>query len=268
MGLLASATGAVPILMYHQVLRESPARFAKYTVTVRQFAAQMRWLSLAGYHAIGLDRLLASRAGGPALPSRPVALTFDDGFRGCYEHAVPILQTFGFTATFYLVAGLMGSGSRWLMQERGVEFPLMSWDEARALQAMGFTCAAHTMSHPRLAELAETACRSELGDSRDRLQQELGMAIEHLAYPFGSFHAETQRLARELGYRSAASVRIGLSPSDDDVMALHRVPVSGTESLTDFICRVRTANRVGEVLRAKSWRLVRSLVRTADDPAS
>ena len=258
MSVLGPSTGTVPILMYHQVLPKSPPGFAKYTITESGFAAQMRWLSLTGHTPIDLDRLLDSRVDGGALPPRPVVITFDDGFRGCYESAVPILQTFGFTATFYLVAGLMGDGSRWLRQERGVEFPLMTWGEARALRGMGFTCAAHSMTHPRLAELPELACREELARSRDLLEQELGCPVDHLAYPYGSFGEQTKQVAAEVGYRSAVSVRIGLSPANDDVLALHRVPISGTEGLLDYICRVRTSHRVREVLRSKLRRIVRS----------
>jgi len=268
MGVLASGAGGIPILMYHQVLPERPSAFAQYTVTARAFAAHMRWLSVAGYVPIGLDAVLASRAGGKALPRRAVVITFDDGFRGSYEYAVPTLQTFGFTATFYLVAGLMGAASRWLRRERGIEFPLMSWAEARGLQAMGFTCAGHTMTHARLAEVSDETCREELGRSREMLEQELGVPIHHLAYPFGSFRAETRAVAVELGYRTAVSVRIGLSYPDDDPLAMHRVPISGTESLGDFVCRVRTAQSVRGALQDVGRRAVGSMRRVAGRGAS
>jgi peptidoglycan/xylan/chitin deacetylase (PgdA/CDA1 family) len=250
--MMVRAAGGVPILMYHEVLPVAPATFRKYTVTVRAFAAQMRWLALAGYTPISLDMLLAHRERGSALPRRPVVITFDDGFAGCYEHAAPVLRAHGFTATFYLVAGLMGQTSQWLLRERGLELPIMSWTAARDLQAAGFTCGAHTLTHARLAELTADECREELRRSRELIEAELRRPVVHLAYPFGSFNEETKVIAAETGYRSAVSVRIGLSAPRDDVQALHRVPISGTEGLADFICRVRTAHRWRNILQRRS----------------
>jgi peptidoglycan/xylan/chitin deacetylase (PgdA/CDA1 family) len=253
---------SVPVLMYHQVMPQPPKVFQKYAITPRAFAAQMYWLSLARYTPIGLDDLIAHRHAGAPLPRRPVIITFDDGFQGCADYAAPVLQSSGFIATFYLVAGLIGQPSRWLLPKVGVEFPLMSWSTARSLQAAGFTCGAHSLTHPHLADLPTEECRKELKRSRELLEERLGCTVTHLAYPFGSYGERVREIAAEVGYRSACSVRIGLSLPDDDLLALHRVPVTGYDTLPDFICRVRTARTAGELLRPKArriWRRVRRL---------
>lgn len=238
--------------MYHQVSPRAVPGFRKYVVSPQAFTAQMRWLALAGYTSITLDALLAHRNGTYSLPRRPVVITFDDGFQDCVEYAVPILQARGFTAIFYLVAGLMGKTSRWLVPERGFEFPLIDWATARQLEAAGFSCGAHSMSHPRLAELSPDACRVELEESRRLLEDQLGHEVRHLAYPFGSYNAVVRAIAADTGYASACSVRIGLSAPDDDRLALHRVPVSGQDSLLDFACRLQRARTPGELLRGKA----------------
>ena len=92
-------SGAVPILMYHQVSPRPHPAFRKYTVMPGAFARQMAWLARTGHVAISLDLLAGSRAGRAALPSRPVVITFDDGFRESVEHATPVLAKHGFTAT-------------------------------------------------------------------------------------------------------------------------------------------------------------------------
>jgi peptidoglycan/xylan/chitin deacetylase (PgdA/CDA1 family) len=237
--------------MYHQVSPRRVPGFRKYVVTPKAFAAQMTWLALAGYVPITLDALLDHRSGRGSLPVRPVIITFDDGFQDCVDYAVPILQARGFTAIFYLVAGLMGKTSRWLVRERGVEFPLIDWATARHVEAAGLQCGAHSMSHPRLVELSAAACCTELQESRYLLEEQLGHAVRHLAYPFGSFNTAVRAIAAETGYASACSVRIGLSTPDDDPLALHRVPVTGHDALLDFICRLRKARTPGELLQGK-----------------
>lgn len=254
---------AIPILMYHQILADPLPVFRKYTVTPGAFATQMGWLARAGYTAINLDCLLAARRGESKLPLRPVVVTFDDGFQASVDHAVPILQRHSFTAVFYLVAGLMGQNSHWLRAERGITFPLVDWATARQLQAMGFVCGAHTLTHPRLTEISAADCRSELATARLTMEQQLGRPIQHLAYPFGAYDETVRGIASDVGYRSACSVRIGLSNADDDLLALHRVPITGQDSLVDFIARVSTGRTAGELMRdgrhrvAATWRAAR-----------
>jgi peptidoglycan/xylan/chitin deacetylase (PgdA/CDA1 family) len=241
----------IPILMYHQVTPHPLPAFRKYAVTPKAFAAQMNWLARVGYVPVNLDVLLDYRNDRGTLPSRPVIITFDDGFQDCVEHAVPVLQAHGFTAIFYLVVGLMGKTSQWLLAERGIELPLMDWTAAQQLIAAGFQCGSHCMTHLRLADLSSAACREELLRSRLLLEDKLAHEVKHLAYPFGSFNERVRAIVAETGYRSACSVRIGLSTEGDDPLALHRVPVSGQDSLLDFIYRLRTARSFGEFMRGQ-----------------
>jgi peptidoglycan/xylan/chitin deacetylase (PgdA/CDA1 family) len=238
----------VPILMYHEVSPSPHPAFRRYTVTVRDFTRQMRWLAAFGYQPIDMDTLVHARQGHASLPKRPVIITFDDGFQGCADHAVPVLRTQGFTAMFYLVAGLMGRTSRWLRPELGMELPLMSWDTARSVAAEGFRFGAHTLTHPRLPGVDPARRRDELVHARGRMEDELGHSIVHLAYPYGDFDQIVQAAAAEAGYVTACSTRPGRSGPDDDLLALHRVTVYGHDSLLDFAWRLRTGAAVGERL--------------------
>jgi peptidoglycan/xylan/chitin deacetylase (PgdA/CDA1 family) len=232
--------------MYHQVTPQPNAAFQKYTLTPRMFAAQMRWLKLARYVPVSFARLLDARAGRAQLPARSVIITFDDGFQDCVDYAVPILQEHHFTATFYLVAGLAGARSEWLAA-RGLAFKLLDWPTARRIEAAGFTCASHTMTHPHLAAINPAERSIELRESRALLEQQLGRPVYDLAYPFGSFDADVRALAAEAGYRTACTTKIGRSRIDGDPLALDRIPVSGTESLIDFISRLYTTRTSGEL---------------------
>jgi peptidoglycan/xylan/chitin deacetylase (PgdA/CDA1 family) len=226
--------------MYHEVSARVDPRFRKYTVTPARFAAQMEWLVAKRYSTILPDQLLAARAGHAVLPAHPVMITFDDGFAGCIRHAVPVLSSSGFAAVFYVVTGLAGKTSRWIASELGIELPLFDWSAARQLEAGGFRCESHTVSHPRLARLEPDACRRELLQSRNALEDRLGRQVRHLAYPFGSYDDRVAAIAHEVGYASACTSDIGLSAATDPPLALRRVMVSGEHSLLDFRFLVRS----------------------------
>jgi peptidoglycan/xylan/chitin deacetylase (PgdA/CDA1 family) len=221
---------------------------------------QMRWLQLAGYRSITLDAWLAHRKGQITLPRRPVIITFDDGFQASVDHAVPILRRRGMTAIFYLVAGRMGQHSDWLQRARGVSLPLIRWEDARRLASAGMHCGAHTMTHPRLTDVDAATCHAELSDARALLESELGRPIRHLAYPHGAFDPAVRMMAAAAGHSSACTVEIGRSTFADDPFALRRIPISGHDTLADFVCRLRT----GRSLRRMVSIFTRPLRRAKD----
>ena len=248
----------VPILMYHEVKPTPVERYPKYTLTPAELAAQLAWLRSHRYTSVDLDAVRAAFLGERALPARPVVITFDDGSRDCLDHAVPALLAHGFTATFFIVGGLVGSTTRWLPAEVGFEIPTAGWPTLRAAEREGMRCEAHSVSHPRLARVDDDQARDELVRGREVLEQGLGHAVRHLAYPFGSHSPRTRELAREAGYLTACTTHEALASRQDDLLALPRVPILGTEGMREYRHRVRSARPVG-ALRAGVQGLARRL---------
>jgi peptidoglycan/xylan/chitin deacetylase (PgdA/CDA1 family) len=240
-------TTPVPILMLHEVSARPDPRYRKYTLTPRELGERLDWLREHGYESIGMDDVHASWRGEQAMPARPVVITFDDGGRDCVDHAVPALAARGYTATFYIVAGVVGAGMRWLRAERGIDLQAADWPALRAAQSAGMRCEAHSVAHPRLAKLAPDDCRTELARGRAMLEEGLGHEVRHLAYPYGSYSAETIAIAGETGYLTACTTDEALATPLHGLLVLPRVPVLGTESLGEFAHRVRTAKRAGRM---------------------
>jgi peptidoglycan/xylan/chitin deacetylase (PgdA/CDA1 family) len=221
-------------------------------VTTEAFRSQMRFLAWAGYPTVGFDALLNQASTGRPLSSRSVILTFDDGFESCLENAVPHLERFGFSATFFVVAGLVGERSQWLRAELGLELPLADWGRRRRLSDRGFLFGAHILSHAHHTHLSPDAGRFELMESKRILEERLGRPVRHMAYPYGAYNPEVRSLAQEAGYRTACAVRGGLSGTEDDPYTLRRIVVTGRDSLLDFACRLRTAQPWGQYVRRKA----------------
>ncbi len=84
----------------------------------------------------------------------------------------------------------------------------LSWDEAREMSRQGMAIGSHTHSHPVLSRLSPEQQSREFVHSRELLKAQVGIEADTLAYPFGykdSFSDETQKLARQSGYRAAFS---------------------------------------------------------------
>ncbi|MCG8421101.1 MAG: polysaccharide deacetylase family protein [Proteobacteria bacterium] len=96
----------VPVLSalcYHSVGTVDPAyRFDSDVIdaTPDEFRQQLEVLH-RHCTVISIDDLCDIVAGS-APPPNPVLITFDDGYRSCLDVALPILQEFGFPATFFI----------------------------------------------------------------------------------------------------------------------------------------------------------------------
>jgi peptidoglycan/xylan/chitin deacetylase (PgdA/CDA1 family) len=248
---------SVPILMYHLIRSRQVRGFEKYTVTPLGFSTELAWPVHMGCMPSMLDELVGARCGRSEFLLKPVIITFYDGYLDRLVYALPVLRDLGLTATMFLVAGLIGRMSIWLVPERGIEdIPPLSWADAERVRDP-VQRGSHALTHTRLTELPPAACKHELEESRRLLGERLGYAVDHASFPHGCYDAVAQKAARDAGYRSVCSVKIGLSPPDNDIFALHRVPVNGHDALPDFICKLRTSHSISDLARQKTrtlWR--------------
>ena len=79
----------------------------------------------------------------------------------------------------------------------------MDWDMARDLSRHGVVVGTHSRSHPRMSNEGWDKLLDETCGSRRVAERELGMPVEHFAYPGGGFNALVVRAVAEAGYRCA-----------------------------------------------------------------
>ena len=229
----------VPILIYHHVAPQLPVEGEDFdTVTIEAFARQLQWLADTGHVSISLAELFNAFYYDLPLPSKPVVLVFDDGYADIYEQAFPLLRDRGFHATVAAITGAMDHPG------------YLTWDEAREMSAAGVEFVSHTVKHGNLAVASRDEARSELTDSRRSLEENLGRPMQFFVYPYGepftsgSPEAREMLLAllRESGYAGALTTSSGppyisLQRADSPYQ-LHRIPVSGGESLERFAASI------------------------------
>lgn len=218
----------IPILNYHKI---DDSYNHCLSLTSDEFTEQMSFLHENGYHSITPDQLMAYLKYGKSLPDKPVLITFDDGYADNYANAYPILKRYGFTATIFIVTGLVGKDTRYL-----------SWEQARQMQKDGFVFGSHTVSHTPLTDLNEGQIHNELTESQRVIEQELGVRPYYFAYPTGTYSQSIERLVKKAGYKAAFTIRYGQVGIESDLYALERIPIfHGNQSYRNFFIRFKGA---------------------------
>ena len=205
------------VLNYHQIQNKS----TPLSITLADFDAQMSYLLAQGYVSITPDELYSGLNGELELPKKPVLITFDDGYADNYTNAFPILKRYNMRATIFVIPAFVGVYQNYL-----------TWDELREMEDGGITIESHTMHHYKLEELPDDEIRSELLNSKQILEENLGHSIEFLAYPTGTYNLHIAGIAKEVGYKGAFTIKYGNVDLGSNFYALERVPIFNTAEHT------------------------------------
>jgi len=224
--------------MYHMVSETNDPKEKRYCCHPRSFKRQMAYLNKTGYRVIKLEQLVDSIVNGNILPQKSVVITFDDGFRDTYENALPILCKNGFPATVFVVSRLLGKSNEWMQKEGHPKRQLLYLDELKEMAALGISIGAHTATHPHLANLPSKVAAKEIENSRKELEQELEQKVDFFAYPYGEFNNVVKTAVVRAGFKAACSAISGFNRQNEDLFALRRTAVHGTDHLWQFALKL------------------------------
>ena len=252
----------VPILLYHSVSDNVSPKFKTWSVTPKDFDAQLAYLGDRQLTPITVTQLAQLMIHSEApLPVRPVVVTFDDGLADFYSFALPVLKDHGFAATLYITTGFVGQTSRWLDPLGEGRRPMLTWSQIAEINASGVECGGHSFSHPQLDTLSPSAAWDEIVRCKIALEQHLGQAVTTFAYPHGYYSPVVRRLVQQAGYTSACAVKRAMSATTDDRFALARIEVTADTDLESFGRLLAgqgvPAAPVRERVQTKIWRAVR-----------
>ena len=200
---------SIPILMYHQVDEMPPAGapLRGMTVSPQRFAQHMRLLKTWGFQGLSmrdLEPYLTGRSKG-----RVVGITFDDGYANTHANALPILRTWGHTATCYAVSHHMGGHNHWDAKAGMATKALMDVQAWHEWVGSGMDVGSHTCDHIDLSQLDETTVRQQIQHSKAELEQKLGIEVRHFCYPYGRFLTDHPAWVEQAGYVTATTTQRG-----------------------------------------------------------
>lgn len=208
------------ILCYHKI--DPRLELGVTRISPRRFARHIERLASSGWRTLTLDEIASCARGDRTVGQNEIAITFDDAYRALREHAFPVLEAHGFTATCFVITAYAGRLNRWDVAYGGRRFAHLAWRDMRRWQSRGITFASHTATHPRLTWLSDARVADELRRSREDLKHALDMDPRAVSYPFGACASREYVLAREAGYEVGFTLGAGWA---GDLMAIPRLPV-------------------------------------------
>jgi peptidoglycan/xylan/chitin deacetylase (PgdA/CDA1 family) len=103
-----------------------------------------------------------------AYAQKAIILNFDDDWKGQFTHAVPILEKYGFNATFFVTTGCLTYQNSSFCNNAGGD-SAMTWDDIASLSESGYDIQSHGASHKDLTTVSAADLEYEVGGSKQSL---------------------------------------------------------------------------------------------------
>jgi len=251
------------VLCYHNVVwRDADVvGHPAMHIPLARFERQVRWL-LDHYDVVSLSTFVDRLAAGAPLNETAV-ITFDDGYAGVFDYAVPLLDDLDTPATVFVIASAPGRShgfwwdcpetvsrerenrDRWLTSLRGDDAAILAdvhatkefavppalwpadWPDIRGAARGQIQIGVHSMTHRTLTVLDDTELENEIITSRQVVQQAIGIAPTFFSYPYGHWDTRVRAAVQAAGYRGSLTVASGLNDATVDPWALRRINVPG-----------------------------------------
>ena len=220
----SAAKGSATILIYH---RFNEDRYPSTNVSVAQFREQLTYLKANDYQVLPLAVLFQFLAEKRPLPDKAVVITIDDGYKSVYQHAWPLLKSFGYPFTIFVY--VQATDHR--------HWDYMTWEQVRELQAAGVDFQSHGYGHHRFGskppEMKEEEYRqwieTDFAKSATIMEHELGVRPRFLAVPYGEYNRTVIEAAKAVGFDAVFSQDPGSISSQSNIYSLPREPILGVD---------------------------------------
>lgn len=228
------------ILIYHQIAAGNGKQMDLPSVL---FIRQLDWLQAHG-QIVSLSEALARRS--ESSSSSLFVLTFDDGYQDMFMNGFPVLAERRLPFVVYLATHSVDSGSP-LATDR-VATPI-TWEQVTKMCDTGLvTLGAHTHSHLDLRRAPEAHIEEELRTSNRLIEERVGSAPKHFAYPWGYWSSVGDRLVRQIYVSAALGGGKPIGPGSDPHL-LHRIPIQQSDGMVFFGAKIRRGQRTEEWAR-------------------
>lgn len=216
-----SVDAVVPIFMYHFVREDTgDYEYPENMVRPEILRKELQYLKNNGYETI-----YKTDIGNLENFTKPVWLTFDDGWEDFYLNAYPIFKEYNMKASYYIITDLVGTPG-YVKEEQ-----LKEMKESGLIDIQS-----HTVTHPRLASLSKEKITEELSNSKKYLKEKFDIDSDVICYPYGSFNNTVLSISKDLGYKFGLAMDGGVyyTSKHKDMYSIPRIYANRSMSLETF----------------------------------
>lgn len=192
----------------HNVVPLAAGQEARGTVDLNKFLHQLRWLRRLGVRFIPMSDLHAWLLGQKNIPKRSAVLTFDDALASIAEHVFPYLKQQAIPITIFVIAGLIGRESHFSTRPSVPAMRHLDLTQLKMMLNTGLVeIGAHGYHHVNFSKVDGDKLRQEIHLAKELLEEEFGVAVPYLAYPWGNTTETVTQLAKDACYQLAFTTR-------------------------------------------------------------
>jgi peptidoglycan/xylan/chitin deacetylase (PgdA/CDA1 family) len=220
----------VPILLYH---RFGPTVADGMTMKTTVFEEHLKYLKDNGYKVIPLRQLVNwYQKKGPAPAPKSVVIVEDDAHKSVYSDMYPLAKKYNVPVTIFIYPSAVSNAKY-----------ALTWDQLRELKKSGlFDFQSHTYWHPNFKKERrklkpadfDKLVSTQLLKAKDKINKELGVTVDLLAWPFGIYDDDLLRRAAAAGYTGTFTIERRHATAAESVMKLPRYLLINADSGKNF----------------------------------
>lgn len=209
----------IPILMFHHIDSSIPKGLDSTIITPDEFNETLLKIKEDGYTPISIKELNDIYYNKDTRITKPIVITFDDGYESNYEYAFPLLKKYGMKANIFVITSSVG-------KKPGL-FSHFTWDQAKEMENSGLVrIYNHTTLHKTADESTNDEFLESVREAQIDLDKNLGKRdIKAFAYPEGRYNDYLVAKLKEDGYKFQFTVNKGQNSLADDTGRLKRFNV-------------------------------------------
>lgn len=217
----------VPVMQYYTVSKALGSQYAtiqQYCVDPEDFEEQLKYLKLNGYQTVSFEDLESV-----AKLTKPIILTFDEGYKDNYSVLYPLLKKYNMKATMFICPAYVDTDG-YLTTKQIKE---MSLSGLVSVQPMG-------MNHSALDQISLDAQTSEITDPKEYIIKLTGKVPVAFCYSSGVTTDHAKQVVAEnyiFGVKQAMQSCYVTGETVTDVPRFSIIRSTSLDSFTAFLSK-------------------------------
>jgi len=220
------------ILLFHQI--ENNWRPGVGWNYLRQFSRFMTYLKDNNYNVLPLSILLDNTK---RYSRKEIIITFDDGYEDVYKYVYPIMKKYDFPFAIFPIVDYFGKYNDWdfVIGEKTRHLDIEQLIELSNDEFV--TIGSHTLNHLDLNRVSKQIMRSEIVNSKEKLEKIIGRDVDYLSYPFGIYNDTVIKITKDSGYKMALGYYA--RKNSDSYYTIPRTGIYLIDTMLDFKLKLK-----------------------------